>query len=335
MPTNIQTVAASDTLDAGRQKFNANDEALKATADANTAQQAQHVTDGHPTLYYTRAQIDAAQTTQDNALVTHKASGDHDARYLSSSLLANLMRLTLDQIIDGIKTFVQNIKVKKAQPAIELQHSDGTPIGNFSGDVVAGKTVVRTQIVEAGNNVKTICEVNEGGTIVDFPNHDVGAKGLKLATEEYVSSKFINGQVSGSFSVQEQLHAANYSIADPIYSKIEGNRKFNGLPNCKLIRVCIHRVITGSIYVGESFELNFDFTLNVSQNQCCFVYVARGIDYGGGTYKPQLKIVRRTYTINAVVDEEIVSTYGGFGSGSTVSSSATDDWFVTLLFQMA
>jgi hypothetical protein len=73
MPITVDTVNSSDTLNQGRIKWNANDEALKDQGNALEEQQADHVIEGHPTLNYTKAEIDALDAIQDAALAEHTA----------------------------------------------------------------------------------------------------------------------------------------------------------------------------------------------------------------------------------------------------------------------
>lgn len=59
MPVTVDTVNSSDTLNQGRVKWNANDAALASQGNSLEAQQAAHVGEGHPVLYYTKAEVDA------------------------------------------------------------------------------------------------------------------------------------------------------------------------------------------------------------------------------------------------------------------------------------
>lgn len=60
MPVAVQIVNPEDTLEIGRQKINSNDDALQNQGNSLESQQAAHVAAGHPSLYYSKAEVDAA-----------------------------------------------------------------------------------------------------------------------------------------------------------------------------------------------------------------------------------------------------------------------------------
>lgn len=199
MPTTIQIVDSSDTPNQGRTKWNTNDTNLKATADALEAQQAAHVGEGHPSLYYTKTEIDTQQAAQDAALTAHKTSGDHDTRYALLSALLDMVKLTTDQIIDGIKTFLKTIIIKSDTAAIELQKGDGTPKGRFSYD--SNSDAISLDVRQQGS-WQSLLRTSPNASHVNFPNHEVRSKGKTLATEEYVQARVKSGNFSiGSISI--------------------------------------------------------------------------------------------------------------------------------------
>ena len=59
MPVTIQTVNPENTLEIQRQKINSNDGALQNQGNSLESQQAAHAGSGHPTLYYSKSEIDA------------------------------------------------------------------------------------------------------------------------------------------------------------------------------------------------------------------------------------------------------------------------------------
>ena len=205
-------IAAEDTLDAGRIKINTNEDALSDQANALEAAQAAHVAAGHPSLYYAKSEVDsdnaaqdattsAADAAQTLALTTHKSSGDHDSRYLAASYLTTLVRTTLDQTVDGLKTFLQNLVVKSATNTPSFQLCDG--YGNLMGLLRAGKSGANNQVavsIQDNGATKDILVATEGNGAVNFPNHDVQAKGKILATQDYVTDAVsIGNKVSGAF----------------------------------------------------------------------------------------------------------------------------------------
>jgi hypothetical protein len=90
MSVTVEIVNSSDTINQGRIKWNENDDALANQSNSLEEQQAEHIMEGHPDLNYTKAEIGALQTTQDDALETHKDSDDHDARYDAAGAAATV-----------------------------------------------------------------------------------------------------------------------------------------------------------------------------------------------------------------------------------------------------
>src|SRR3990172_12972834 len=101
-------VLTTHTPNAGREIWNANDDALE----------------------------DAINTDAAN-LVTHKASADHDGRYYTEgetdALLAATVKLTGPQTVAGVKTLTDDPIVKKINPAVELQYNDGSKLVRLGG----------------------------------------------------------------------------------------------------------------------------------------------------------------------------------------------------------
>jgi hypothetical protein len=60
MPVTTQDVNPEDTLEVGRQKLNGNDEGLATHSNTLETQAAAHVGAGHPSLYYSKSEVDAA-----------------------------------------------------------------------------------------------------------------------------------------------------------------------------------------------------------------------------------------------------------------------------------
>ena len=72
MPITVQIVNPEDTLEIQRQKINSNDGALQNQGNSLESQQAAHVAAGHPTLYYSKAEVDAAITAVISAAQGYK-----------------------------------------------------------------------------------------------------------------------------------------------------------------------------------------------------------------------------------------------------------------------
>ena len=221
MPVAVQVVNPEDTLEIQRQKINNNDNALQNQGNSLESQQAAHIAVGHPSLYYSKNDIDSQQATQDTALTTHKSSGDHDARYLSAAYLTGLIRTTLDQTVDGIKKFLKNIRIGGGDtPAVELYDFNDVLMGKFRGS----KYVEANQIaisIQDGGALKDVMVAVEGQSAVNFPNHDVQAKGNRLATESYVNSSVANSvPTAGSIVLYDSaLESSGIDTAPPAFSE--------------------------------------------------------------------------------------------------------------------
>lgn len=222
MPVVTTDVNAEDTLEQGRQKINTTDEALAAHSNTLESQAAAHVAVGHPTLNYTKTEIDAQQAIQDAALTTHKASADHDGRYLAATYLASMVRTTLDQSIDGIKKFLKNIVVGGSDtPAVELHSNADIIMGKFRAAKSGTNNLIAVAIQDGGSS-KDALVVTEGASAVNFPNHDVQAKGLKLATEDYVSNSIGNITSGGGGGFSQVLFNGDRIALEPSGSSAPG-----------------------------------------------------------------------------------------------------------------
>jgi hypothetical protein len=160
--------------------------------------------------------VAASQAVQDLALATHKTSGDHDSRYLSVSYLSSLVRTSFNLTIDGIKTFLKNVLISNAAPALELRDTSGNALARIWA-AIGSPNVMRLSIGESGS-WKELLEVFAGQTQVNFPNHNVAAKGLQLATQAYVDDQVASVSSSSSGNGSPTFAMANSIWVDPIPS---------------------------------------------------------------------------------------------------------------------
>ncbi|MBP8975113.1 MAG: hypothetical protein KBG83_00195 [Bacteroidetes bacterium] len=219
MPITIDEVQAADLINTGRTKWNNNDTTLKNAVNSLESQQAAHVGEGHPTLYYNKSEIDGKISTEatyrgaqdallegeitdcNDALTGHKSSGDHDAhndgRYISSSILSDLVRKTLDQIIDGVKIFVQNIIIRKSNPKITMKFPDNSDAMEIYG-TDGYEYGIKTR--HGGGSLNTNFKITSNR--IDFPNHDVYSKDSKVITESALSGDDSIVRTSGDQTIQ-------------------------------------------------------------------------------------------------------------------------------------
>jgi hypothetical protein len=88
----MDTVLSTDTPNAGRVKWNGNDNELQGNINTVSAALTTHKSSSdHDSRYYTETEIDAQQAAQDAALNTHKSSGDHDARYYTETEINSML----------------------------------------------------------------------------------------------------------------------------------------------------------------------------------------------------------------------------------------------------
>ena len=199
----ITLVQSSDTPNAGRGTWNANDTDLQAQITADAAN-----------------------------LTTHKASTDHNGLYYTEgetdALIATTVKLTGAQVVAGPKTFTDDPIVKKTSPAIELQHSDASKLVRLGG-VYTPETQLQLQAWVAGA-WRTLLNYLEGSGYVDFPNDDLYAKTKKVATEEYVQarlrsgSRVMTGQTAslalGAGAAYTQINGVDQLLAVPVGTEI-------------------------------------------------------------------------------------------------------------------
>lgn len=202
MPINIEQVASTDLINTGRTKWNNNDETLKNAINSLEAQQAAHAVSGHPELYYTSYEINtllnnhkssadhdsrydvagAAEAVQ-QSLEAHKTSGDHDSRYIPASTLSSIVRTTLDQVIDGAKTFLKGMVIKFAGTALQFKRDDGEVVGEV---YITNDNEIGLKTRTMGGSLVPCVWVDDTSTSINFERHDVYSKGKRLATIDEV-----------------------------------------------------------------------------------------------------------------------------------------------------
>ncbi|MBW7887460.1 MAG: hypothetical protein H3C35_03740 [Bacteroidetes bacterium] len=138
-------------------------------------------------------------------LNTHKTSNDHDDRYLTIGYLSSIIRTTLDQVIDGIKTFLKNLRVKGDWPAYEMYDSDGNPLASVRAGKSSGKNRLDIILIQNGSAVNFL-SMSEGGKVQML--------GKDLATEEYVQARVKSGTMLLNSSTPSTQDTSNYTNDD-------------------------------------------------------------------------------------------------------------------------
>lgn len=332
MAISTTDVLTTDTLDQGRVKVNANDEALASGLNGLQGQQTTHLAQGHPSIYYPMSTIDSQQATQDAALATHKTSGDHDSRYLSMSYLATMARTAFNQTIDGIKNFLQNVLISNGAPTLELHDVSGNILARLYA-VMGSPNIVRLSIAES-SAWKEVMEAIAGQSFVNFPNHDVASKGNLLATQAYVEDYVQEHPPANSNSVfviersvgLDELYASlpfSLTIMQPtmvpagaVLEQVRyGHVGEDGCIDTKSVQCSIQFNDTGKSMVKVIFGIDAQQNINVS------VWAAQCIINGNTN-----DVVTWTSLVNFVITE---------GASSFYVSSAPCSIGVTLLFGMA
>lgn len=192
MPVTTTEVPSSASRNSGRITFNTNDTNLKNGVNALESALSDHQTYGHPSLYYTKSEIDAQMSN-------HISGADHDSRYALLSSVMDFVSKVSDQVIDGWKKFLQKITVSNTNPSIELMDASGSEpeIGQFAGGGAAAndRWVALQQWISG--DYKNILISNKSGKI-DFPRGKPSYNGKDLATEEYVQARVKSGTITGA-----------------------------------------------------------------------------------------------------------------------------------------
>ncbi len=167
----ITSVGGADTPNTGRAIWNANDTAINNEVIAATAAIATHKAAGntdHDGRYSKITDLD-----------THKSSSDHDGRYYTETEIdAMAVKLTGAQTVAGAKTLTDDLIIKKASPAVELQDAAGNRFAKIVGSADADNSaLIQVYDTSAGQFV-TILKVQKNGTISD-------SAGNPLATKKY------------------------------------------------------------------------------------------------------------------------------------------------------
>lgn len=186
MPVTITEVPSSAARNTGRTTWNANDVSLKEGINALELSFDAHQSAGHPGVHPTVTDLN-----------THKTSADHDGRYYTESeidaLIANMVKLTTDQTIDGIKTFLKNIILKKAVPAVEFQNASAEELAKLSADKDGSGNITVTLQQWLAGAYKDIMKATNLG-FVNFPR-GAGMNDRRFATEEYVQARVKSGTI--------------------------------------------------------------------------------------------------------------------------------------------
>jgi hypothetical protein len=236
MPT-ITTVPGTDTVNKMREAHNDNDAALKTETEAATAAIAAHKAAGntdHDGRYSTIA-----------ALTAHKTSTDHDGRYYTETEIdAAVVKKTGDQDVGGVKSFTDDLVVKKAAPGIELKDAAGNKLFKLLGSSESDNAGLLQVFDTSANQYVTILKVQKNGTISD-------AGGNPLATRRYAQGL----ARSGFFFVPLQRYIASvagsttYQFVDP-----NGRLAMISIPNGAILKRSQLIVKMGSIIADNPYD---------------------------------------------------------------------------------
>jgi hypothetical protein len=144
-------------------------------------------------------------------LDTHKTSSDHDGRYYSETEIdAMVVKLTGAQTIAGAKTLTDDLVVKKASPAVELQDAAGNRLAKIVGSTDSDNSALVQVYDTSAGQYHTVLKVQKNGTISD-------ASGNALATKKYAQGL----ARSGFFMIplQRYIASAAASTTYPVQDK--------------------------------------------------------------------------------------------------------------------
>jgi hypothetical protein len=186
----VQTPGTA-TVNQLRENTFGNETALKAEVEQATADVASHKASGNTDHDGRYSKI--------NDLTTHKTSSDHDSRYYTETEIdAMAVKLTGAQTLAGAKTLTDDLVVKKASPAVELQDAEGNRLAKIVGSTDSDNSaLVQVYDTSAGQYV-TVLKVQKNGTISD-------AGGNALATKKYAQAL----ARSGFFYIPLQRYVAD------------------------------------------------------------------------------------------------------------------------------
>ena len=128
------------------------------------------------------------------------------------------------------KDSAEDVSVKKLIPAVQLLDPAGSPLGRLVAETLPdGKARAILQVRQNASWL-SVLQAREDDTGAHFWNHDVYAKGYKLATESYVQQRIRSGQFAMSF------HGDGVATANSIIRLGDGNLFTTIVPNgCRLI----------------------------------------------------------------------------------------------------
>lgn len=190
----ITEVPGTDTVNQMRVTHNANDVALDVEVEAATAAIAAHKASGntdHDGRYSKITDLD-----------THKTSTDHDGRYYTETEIDALaVKLTGDQDVDGVKSFLDPLVIKNGAAGVELKTAAGAPVAKFIGVVAGADTMVALYAYSAEQaQYVQMMRAYPDDESADFPFVDLYCRGKRLATIDEVQERVRTGYFSLNMS---------------------------------------------------------------------------------------------------------------------------------------
>lgn len=169
----ISEVLVTDTIEEGRVKLNTSIDNVNDEAIASTA-----------------------------ALTAHKAADDHAATYAglahthtgTYAEADEVVALTGDQDVDGVKSFLDPLVIKNGAAGVELKTAAGAPVAKFIGVVAGADTMVALYAYSAEQaQYVQMMRAYPDDESADFPFVDLYCRGKLLATVEHVQDRIRSG----------------------------------------------------------------------------------------------------------------------------------------------
>jgi len=269
MSITIDEVQAADLINTGRVKWNNNDKVLKDGVNSLDSQQAAHVGEGHPLLYYNKSEIDGKISTEqsarqnadsdlqtdindlETALGTHKTSGDHDTRYYQKSEVDGKIsneQSARQNADSGLQTDIEDMALALNQHKESNDHDAHNDGRYISLSIIT--TFVRTTLAQTIEGIKTFKEslrVKKSGGGLLVSKDDGTATGslyfntdtVNLATcDQYGETKTVlNSDANNIYMPNHELYVKGRKISGKNTLQYKALMTQRGSSNPEIVRL--------------------------------------------------------------------------------------------------
>jgi hypothetical protein len=292
----INSVAGADTPNTGRAIWNANDTAINNEVIEATADIAAHVAAGstdHDGRY-----------SQITDLNTHKTSSDHDGRYYSETEIdAMAVKLTGAQTVAGVKTLTDDLVVKKASPAVELQDASANKLAKLTGSTDSDNSLLLQVYDTSQAQFVTVLKIQKNGDLTN------------LAGEKLASTKYVQDRIRSGF-FHKDLSIGVASLADGTTYYVEdarGGALLIPIPNGAILKNVTYNYRTATAIADDQNRIAVPITFTDGGYRWLYIRAvftnstnSLVVSIGAGKWVPSVESITWT-VVDTISDGDFVT----------------------------